>query len=302
MGLRQGSQGGCWDGERQRCGRHTCLVSHGVRARHAGGLGPHRRFGGVVGLARSRRDGCVGFLSELSRGAWATMNTSDPTPSVALGGAPVLVVMKVALTGSIHKVVVAQGAANDVETADPAWSQGVRRFSLAVELLTLDKDPDIARDARRVQKVLCDDGSRAVTRRSADEKVAFGRNLVAVAASPDVAVVVERLGLGDKTDDIRECTDDLDDAVRSTGGAGERRPRSKRITRASSACAAVFNWVHEGLTLMIESARDPGQREELQGLLAPFENLLLQRASEAPAAESDETESEPEAKPLAPTG
>ena len=53
---------------------------------------------------------------------------------------------------------------------------------------------------------------------------------------------------------------------------------------------------------MIESARDPGQREELQGLLAPFENLLLQRASEAPAAESDETESEPEAKPLAPTG
>lgn len=244
----------------------------------------------------------VGFLSELSRGAWAAIHTTDPAPAVALGGAPVLVVMKAALTGSINKVVAAQGAANDVETADPAWSQCVRRFVLAVELLTIDDNPDIARDAARVQKVLCEGGSRAVTRRSADEKVAFGRNLVAVAADPGVAVVVERLGLGNKIDAIQERTDDLDDAVRGAGGAGDRRPRSKRITRASSACAAAFNWVHEGLTLMIESARDPGQREELQGLLAPFESLLLQRASEAPAAESDETESEPEKKPLAPTG
>lgn len=244
----------------------------------------------------------VGFLSELSRGTWATFPVNETPPSLASGGGPVLVVFKTALTREINRVVAAQGAANDVETAGPAWSKAERRFVVAVELLTLDDDPEIARAAERVQTVLCEGGSRAMTLRSLDEKVAFGRNQLAVAATPATAALVERLGLGDKLDDIRERTDDLADAIRCTGGSAERRPRSKRITRATATCAAVFNWVHEGLARMAETTHDPSEREALHVLIAPFEDLLARRTAEAPAEETDANEEASEPKPLAPTG
>jgi hypothetical protein len=73
-----------------------------------------------------------------------------------------------------------------------------------------------------------------------------------------VADLVERLGLRERVDEVRACTDDLAAAVGCVD-ALEWHPRSRRVERATSACAASFAWVHEALARALGDAGVGGQ-------------------------------------------
>lgn len=246
----------------------------------------------------------VGFLGNLSQGEWATLGMRpEERGATVFEEERVLPFFKRVLGDAIHAVVLAQGGANDATAAGPAWVLAQKRFGATLDLLALDDDPAIVQAARRVRAVLCDDATDIV-RRSADAKVDFGRNQLAVAATEDVAPLVAKLGLRDRLEEVRRCTDDLDGAGRDDDG---RASRSQRIKQASVACAAAFNWVHEGLQFASQRATSASARESIDALLAPLEQLLARRVVTADdEAEADGREgndagtSEPGA--LDPTG
>jgi hypothetical protein len=246
----------------------------------------------------------VGFLGYLSQGAWATVGMRpEGTGDTVFEEVRVLPFFKRVLGDAIHAVVLAQGGANDATAAGPAWVLAERRFCAAVDLLVLDGDPAIMQAAKRVRDVLCD-GATDVVRRSADAKVDFGRNQLAVAATDDIAPLVAKLGLRDRLDDVRKCTDDLDGARNDEDG---RTSRSRRIVQATVACAAAFNWVHEGLQIASQRATNALERESIDALIAPLEQLLARRAVTA-NEDTEESGSEgggegtPEPGALDPTG
>ncbi len=246
----------------------------------------------------------VGFLGHLSQGAWMSVGMRpEVTGETVFEEARVLPFFKRVLGDAIHAVVVAQGGANDATAAGPAWVLAERRFCAAVDLLVLDGDPAIVQAAKRVRDVLCD-GATDVVRRSVDAKVDFGRNQLAVAATDDLAPLVAKLGLRDRLEDVRRCTDDLDDTRQDEDG---RTSRSRRIVQATIACAAAFNWVHEGLQIASQRATSAVARESIDALIAPLEQLLARRAVTADDdAEADggdgNDEGTPEPGALDPTG
>lgn len=245
----------------------------------------------------------VGFLNDLQQGAWADVPTITPGQgTVSLHATPTLVYFKHGLTRAIYAVVAALGAANDVESVAQAWSRAERRFIAAIELLALDDDPAVVRDTARVRELLGDGGGTAMVNRSADDKVDFGRRQLALAATPEAAALVAKLGLGDRLDAIRERTQDLAAALGRDGTKKERLPRSRRIERAVDACAVVFNQTHEVLSCELAHTTDAHARHTLEALRAPFELLLGRRPAEAIVTEEADEESAEEPVALDPTG
>lgn len=233
------------------------------------------------------------------------MPTITPGKGTAsLHTTPTLVYFKHAATRAIYTVVAALGAANDVESVAQTWSRAERRFMTALDLLALDDDPAVVSDSVRVRELLGDGGGTGMVNRSADEKVDFGRHQIALAATPEVAALVAKLGLGDRLDAIRERTHDLAVALGRDGTKKERLPRSRRIERAVDACATVFNQTHEVLSCELAHTTEPAARHTLETLRAPFELLLGRRAAETSVTEDDAEGESVEEDPVAldPTG
>lgn len=245
----------------------------------------------------------VGFQVELDQGAWKGVRVERyENGEHPLHEAPVRVFWKVSMRAGIAEVIAAQSLANEVAACDIEWDQAQRSFVFAVQHKTVARDPRVARAAQEVQKTLCMDGSTAMTGLDADAEVNFARNQLALAKTPAVAQNLALLGLDDELERIRTTTDDLARAIgRGDDTSARQVSRSRRILKATAACAVTFNHVHEGVEALVAQTADPATQAELRRLLAPMERLLAQKpeaASDAPANDTDATEPVAPAEPL----
>jgi hypothetical protein len=102
------------------------------------------------------------------------------------------------------------------------------------------------------------------------------------------------LGLGARMHEVSETTSRLSAAVGRVEGA---RAQSKGVQakQARLHCAAVFNNVHESLSLLLAQATSDPARQHLSALLAPFQSLLARHAAPPPSP----PKADPDAPPAA---
>lgn len=235
----------------------------------------------------------VGFHTELAAGGWASVDVDAARKQArGRGELPALAFFKLLVVEAIDGLVAAQGADNDVQRCDGPWDDAQRRLVLTVQLRMLSPDLAVRADAAVVQAQLCPDGSTSMTSLEAEDEVDFARNQVRLARSPGFAPLVARLGLEELVDEIERRTDDL---ARALGRDGEARSaaRWQRVQQAKRACVGAFNFAHEGVTKLAETAADPLEKARYEELLAPFERLLARRTT-ANAQEGDAEEKDGE--------
>ncbi len=128
-----------------------------------------------------------------------------------------------------------------------------------------------------------------MTQLEASAEVTCARSRLQLASSKSVAARVKRLGLRPLLDDIAARTDELERAIQESRTEGTVSSRSRRLIRALAACAAAFNHLHEGLTMLHDLEAQEPERARLKELREPFETLLAQRPIELDDDGEDET-------------
>jgi hypothetical protein len=219
----------------------------------------------------------VGFLSELSSGAWAKIDTSKfehlgDHGAASLLDAPHTVVWKLRLTWGIQGVMSALGN-KPVGELDDAWDATQRRLFHKIAAAA-DAPESAQRDAAdRLTAVLLLGNGTAQTALDYDAEVDFGRKQVALARSnQSIAADVKELGLEPTLAQIEQATEALAGGIgRQTGG--KRATPSRRLRSALFDCAATFSGVRDAIEWFLSRTHPGTQHDQLEALLAPLVTL-----------------------------
>ena len=216
----------------------------------------------------------VGFLDELSSGAWAAIDTSKfehlgDHGAAALLEAPHPVVWKLRLTWGIQGVVSALGS-KPVSELDGTWDATQRRLFHKIAMVA-DAPESALRDAAdRLTAVLLLGNGTAQTGLTYDAEVDFGRKQVALARdNPRVASDVKALGLELTLAEIAQASEALAAGIGRAPG-GKRASPSRRLHDALTDCGATFNGVRDSIE-WFQARTHPGPKhDQLDALLAPL--------------------------------
>jgi len=209
-------------------------------------------------------EGFAGFDSELSSGAWGSIDVSsyvgaDGRAAQPLGNAPLFVVLKLQLLWPIADVLRAMSGAGMAKSCDNAWDGTQKLLSSLLVVGLASKDPEKRAAAGRMQKLLVLGDGEKQTQLKYQQEVDFGRQQVRLMSANDHLADVALLGLQSVVVDIAATTNALAHAI-GYGVTGLSPAKHKRATTA--ACVQAFGAVAEQLAWLSEFGLDGADRQK----------------------------------------
>lgn len=249
--------------------------------------------------------GFVAFEPELDDRAWKQIVTkkyeADGKDNAAsLLSAPRPVVWKLRLRWSIGAILVALGAAS-LQALDQAWDAAQRRLYHRIAVGVDDEDRAVRDAADRLRSQLLSGSGTAQTQLDFDAEVDFGRQQIALTSEKGpLHGEAKKLKLTDVLAEVHKATEALASGVGRAAGVKRRAP-SRVLRDAVATCAASFNSVHDEIVWFAERTPAGPERDNLNALLAPLDELLARHQPSA-APESVEEEGEAKKTPSPPAG
>lgn len=227
--------------------------------------------------------GFIGFEPALEQDAWKEVVTKKYAEEAAKNAAvllhaPLLVGWKLRLGWAIEGVVAALGARSLVEL-DAAWDAAQRRLFHRIAAGRDDEDPAVQAAADRLAARLLAGTGIQQTQLDLDEEVDFAHEQLRLTGEDGpLAEDAKKAKLGDALAGVKKTTDALAKALGRGTGAKRQAP-SRRQRDAVAECAAAFNTIHDELVWLAGRAPAGAERDQLQALLKPLEDLLARYPS-----------------------
>lgn len=217
------------------------------------------------------QSGFAAFLSIVTSSPWTLIDSSAYEDSTQpLWNAPMLVVAKVRIQRTIHRLLVAMAGAGGARGCDQTWDSCQKQLDGLLGVYAESNDPAKRDAAKRLQNTLLLGAGVAQTLLRYQEEVDYGRKQVALVATGQGAADVALLGLGPMMNDIAVATE----AFASVIGHGETvaAPHARRA-KAVAECVITFGAVTESLEWLIEHGGNGPERDIAVAVHASLHDL-----------------------------
>jgi len=247
------------------------------------------------GYSRVTDKGYLGFHTDLSEGAWGAIPLDPQLTAQQIVDKPLIKLpadlrWKLRATWTIQDLAAAAGSSLEtVVDADRKWDSAERKLHLQSAFRLESDDPAIRAAAERVRNALLIGNGTEQTGWAHEREIDFGRSQVLLASADPLKSDIQLLDLGSIINEIATATEALAVARGRGHQAGTPLAPSIRIRKATAACSAAFNAIHEDLDWTIAHQAPGAEQDRLKALRAPLLALLARYPALAPAeAPTDE--------------